>query len=48
MPLRLTGAGVSDVGAFRTINQDAAFTAGWGAAVADGVCGAPAISLPQR
>lgn len=45
MPLRLKGAGVSDVGAFRTVNQDAAFTGSWGAAVADGVGGGPSGDL---
>ncbi|RLK49633.1 PP2C family protein-serine/threonine phosphatase [Microbacterium telephonicum] len=39
-------AGVSsDVGPFRSVNQDAAFAASWGAAVADGVGGGPAGDL---
>ncbi|MDJ1115170.1 PP2C family protein-serine/threonine phosphatase [Microbacterium dauci] len=39
-------AGVrSDVGAFRDVNQDAAFTAPWAAAVADGVGGGPSGDL---
>lgn len=39
-------AGVcSDVGPFRDANQDAAFIAGWGAGVADGVGGGPAGDL---
>ncbi|MCP2637102.1 protein phosphatase 2C domain-containing protein [Microbacterium sp. HD4P20] len=38
----LRAAAVSDVGAHRPVNQDAAFTAAWGAAVADGVGGGPA------
>ena len=45
MPIRLRSAGVSDVGAFRDVNQDAAFTAPWGAAVADGVGGGPSGDL---
>ena len=45
MPIRLRSAGVSDVGAFRAVNQDAAFTAPWGAAVADGVGGGPSGDL---
>lgn len=45
MPIRLRAAGVSDVGAFRDVNQDAAFTAPWGAAVADGVGGGPSGDL---
>lgn len=45
MLLRLRAVGVSDVGAHRTTNQDSAFTASWGAAVADGVGGAPAGDL---
>lgn len=45
MPLRLISAAVSDVGAHRSVNQDAAFTASWGAAVADGVGGGPSGDL---
>ena len=45
MPIRLRSAGVSDVGAFRDVNQDAAVTACWGAAVADGVGGGPSGDL---
>jgi PPM family protein phosphatase len=41
----LRGAAVSDVGPHRAVNQDAAFTASWGAAVADGVGGGPAGDL---
>ncbi len=41
MPVRLRAAAVSDIGAHRAVNQDAAFTAPWGAAVADGVGGGP-------
>ena len=40
--MRLRAAAVSDVGPHRATNQDAAFTASWGAAVADGVGGGPA------
>lgn len=43
--MRLRAAAVSDVGAHRSTNQDAAFTASWGAAVADGVGGGPAGDL---
>ncbi|WP_228484490.1 PP2C family protein-serine/threonine phosphatase [Microbacterium cremeum] len=43
--MRLRAAAVSDVGAHRATNQDAAFTASWGAAVADGVGGGPAGDL---
>ncbi|MFS0733250.1 protein phosphatase 2C domain-containing protein [Microbacterium sp. 1P10UB] len=43
--MRLTGASVSEVGPRRSVNQDAAFTASWGAAVADGVGGGPAGDL---
>ncbi|WP_127819240.1 PP2C family protein-serine/threonine phosphatase [Microbacterium sp. CPCC 204701] len=43
--MRLRAAAVSDVGPHRTANQDAAFTASWGAAVADGVGGGPAGDL---
>ncbi len=42
MSLGLRAAAVSDVGGHRTTNQDSAFTAPWGAAVADGVGGGPA------
>ncbi len=45
MPARLRAAAVSDVGEFRTVNQDAAFAASWGAGVADGVGGGPAGDL---
>ncbi|SFS03376.1 protein phosphatase [Microbacterium sp. cf046] len=45
MSVRLTAAAVSDVGSFRAVNQDAAFTAPWGAAVADGVGGGPSGDL---
>lgn len=45
MPIRLTSAVVSDVGAYRPSNQDAAFAASWGAAVADGVGGGPSGDL---
>ncbi len=45
MPIRLRSGGDSDVGAFRAVNQDAAFTAAWGAAVADGVGGGPSGDL---
>ncbi|HWM16901.1 MAG TPA: protein phosphatase 2C domain-containing protein [Microbacterium sp.] len=45
MPVRLRAVAVSDVGAHRTVNQDAAFTASWGAAVADGVGGGPSGDL---
>ncbi|WP_125132294.1 protein phosphatase 2C domain-containing protein [Microbacterium sp. 10M-3C3] len=44
-PLALEAAAVSDVGRFRASNQDAAFTAPWGAAVADGVGGGPSGDL---
>lgn len=43
--MRLRAAAVSDVGQHRATNQDAAFTASWGAAVADGVGGGPAGDL---
>lgn len=43
--MRLRAAAVSDIGAHRTVNQDAAFTAPWGGAVADGVGGGPAGDL---
>lgn len=42
MALRLRAVAVSDVGVHRATNQDSAFTAPWGAAVADGVGGGPA------
>ncbi|WP_345785753.1 PP2C family protein-serine/threonine phosphatase [Microbacterium rhizosphaerae] len=38
-------AAASDAGRFRSENQDAAFTASWGAGVADGVGGGPAGDL---
>jgi len=41
----LKAAAVSDVGEHRAVNQDAAFTAPWGAAVADGVGGGPSGDL---
>jgi PPM family protein phosphatase len=43
--VRLSSAVVSDVGPHRAANQDAAFVAPWGAAVADGVGGGPAGDL---
>lgn len=43
--MRLISAAVSDVGPHREVNQDAAFVAPWGAAVADGVGGGPAGDL---
>jgi PPM family protein phosphatase len=43
--VRLIAASVSEVGPHRSSNQDAAFTASWGAAVADGVGGGPAGDL---
>ncbi|MHC2997986.1 serine/threonine protein phosphatase [Microbacterium sp. HJ5] len=43
--MRLRAAAVSDTGAYRPVNQDAAFTAPWGGAVADGVGGGPAGDL---
>lgn len=45
MPIRLNAAAVSDRGLYRDTNQDAAFTASWGAAVADGVGGGPSGDL---
>ena len=45
MPLRLDAAAVSDTGAHRPVNQDAAFSASWGSAVADGVGGGPSGDL---
>lgn len=41
----LHAAAHSDIGPYRQTNQDAAFTASWGAAVADGVGGGPAGDL---
>jgi protein phosphatase len=43
--VRLHAAAASDTGAHRPVNQDAAFTAPWGSAVADGVGGGPAGDL---
>ncbi|MCW3494726.1 PP2C family protein-serine/threonine phosphatase [Microbacterium sp. SSM24] len=43
--VRLRSAAVSDTGVHRAVNQDAAFTAPWGGAVADGVGGGPAGDL---
>ncbi|KRA23092.1 serine/threonine protein phosphatase [Microbacterium sp. Root61] len=43
--MRLDAAAVSDVGPYRSANQDSAFAASWGAAVADGVGGGPAGDL---
>ena len=43
--IRLRAAAHSDIGPHRRVNQDAAFTASWGAAVADGVGGGPAGDL---
>jgi protein phosphatase len=43
--VRLRAAACSDIGPYRSTNQDAAFTAPWGAAVADGVGGGPAGDL---
>lgn len=45
MTLRLISAACSETGEFRAVNQDAAFAASWGAAVADGVGGGPAGDL---
>jgi len=45
MTFRLRAGVGSDVGSFREENQDAAFAASWGAAVADGVGGGPAGDL---
>ncbi|WP_434811613.1 PP2C family protein-serine/threonine phosphatase [Microbacterium sp. bgisy189] len=45
MALRLLAGVCSDVGAFRDVNQDAAFAAPWGGGVADGVGGGPAGDL---
>lgn len=41
----LRAVACSDIGPHRATNQDAAFTAAWGAAVADGVGGGPAGDL---
>ncbi|MEV4688087.1 PP2C family protein-serine/threonine phosphatase [Microbacterium sp. LWH3-1.2] len=41
----LRAAACSDIGPHRATNQDAAFTASWGVAVADGVGGGPAGDL---
>lgn len=43
--MQLHAAAASDVGPHRSVNQDAAFTASWGAAVADGVGGGPSGDL---
>ncbi|GAA1949368.1 PP2C family protein-serine/threonine phosphatase [Microbacterium deminutum] len=45
MLVRLRAAAASDIGPHRSVNQDAAFTAPWGVAVADGVGGGPAGDL---
>jgi protein phosphatase len=45
VPIRLDAAAVSDVGPHRSLNQDSAFAASWGAAVADGVGGGPSGDL---
>lgn len=45
MPIRLLSAAVSDIGSYRSSNQDAAFVASWGAGVADGVGGGPSGDL---
>lgn len=45
MTVRLIAAAVSETGGYRSTNQDAAFTAPWGAAVADGVGGGPSGDL---
>lgn len=45
MTFRLRAGVASDVGPHRDANQDAAFAASWGAAVADGVGGGPAGDL---
>lgn len=42
---QLRAVGISDIGPYRATNQDAAFTAEWGTAVADGVGGGPAGDL---
>ncbi|WP_405372682.1 MULTISPECIES: PP2C family protein-serine/threonine phosphatase [unclassified Microbacterium] len=43
--MRVRAGAASDVGAYRDVNQDAAFAAAWGAAVADGVGGGPSGDL---
>jgi serine/threonine protein phosphatase PrpC len=43
--IRFNPAVVSDIGPHRASNQDAAFTASWGAGVADGVGGGPSGDL---
>ena len=43
--MRLDAAAVSDVGPYRSSNQDSAFAASWGAGIADGVGGGPAGDL---
>lgn len=45
MTLQFSAGFASDVGHVRETNQDATFTASWGAAVADGVGGGPAGDL---
>lgn len=45
MTFRLRAGVCSDVGPYRDANQDAAFAASWGAAIADGVGGGPAGDL---
>lgn len=45
MSVHLAAAAESDVGPHRTVNQDAAFAAPWGAGVADGVGGGPSGDL---
>ncbi|WP_282836542.1 PP2C family protein-serine/threonine phosphatase [Microbacterium flavum] len=45
MTLSLRSAVVSDIGPFRSTNQDAAFFADWAVGVADGVGGGPAGDL---
>lgn len=45
MTFRLDAGVSTDVGPYRDVNQDAAFAASWGAAVADGVGGGPAGDL---
>lgn len=44
-PVRLRSAAVSETGAYRTVNQDAAFTSSWAVVVADGVGGGPSGDL---
>lgn len=43
--MRVQAGLCSDVGGYRDVNQDSAFTASWGAAVADGVGGGPSGDL---